>query len=533
MAEQTAASVHNPGSAVSPSARKTRNQPDDVVPAAPTVSLVTGPLRKLGADAVVVGLRPGEDAPTAAEGADEVDAAFDHRLAACFAAVGATGAAEQVHLLPGPKRLGIDVVAAVGLGEPGSDDDRNREAIRRAVGAAVRALAGSATTVAVCVSPTLAEAAAAAEGAALGGYAFDRFRTKPVARTPVGAVVVLAGGQAKADLRRADARARTVTTAVNRARDLVNTPPSHLVPAGFAERAQTLARAAGCTVDVLDEEALADGGFGGILGVGQGSVNPPRLVAVSHRPRRPVAHVALVGKGITFDSGGLSLKPTSGMLTMKMDMAGAAAVLATALAAAELDLPVRVDAWCALAENMPGGSATRPSDVLTMRNGSTCEVRNTDAEGRLVLADGIARASEDGPDLILDVATLTGACIVALGKRTFGVMGNDDDLRDRVVRAAGEVGEAAWPLPLLEEAPERLESKVADIAHWSPSPPGGALTAAGFLSTFVGPGIPWAHLDIAGPAFNDDAARGYLPSGGTGASVRTMLRLLETAAVRD
>ena len=517
---------------MSPSKDQTAQARADLVPAAPSVTLTVESATKVKADAIVVGLRPGEGGPVAAPGAAELDAAFDGGLAAAFGALGATGAAGQVYTLPAPRDVTSTLVVTVGLGDPGTANGQPDESIRRAVGSVVRTLAGTATTVAVSLGGDPAVIAAACEGAALGGYVFDRYRTSGPKHAPVGAVTILAPKKDKAATAAAD-RARIVSGAVNVARDLVNTPPNDLFPETFAQRAVTLGKAHGCTVDVLDEKALAAGSYGGILGVGQGSANPPRLVLVSYRPRRPAAHLALVGKGITFDTGGLSIKPTAGMLTMKCDMAGAAAVLATTLAVAQLKLPVRVDAWLAIAENMPGGNAQRPSDVVTMRNGSTCEVFNTDAEGRLVMADAIARASEDSPDAIVDVATLTGAAIVALGQRTYGVMGNVDDLRDRIVAASNQVGEPAWPLPLLEESREKIDSKVADIAHWVPGPAGGALTAATFLSTFVGSAIPWAHLDMAGPAFNDGAPRGYTPSGGTGSTVRALVRFIETASVPD
>ncbi len=326
-------------------------------------------------------------------------------------------------------------------------------------------------------------------------------------------------------------RAEVAAAAVALVRDLVNTPPRDLPPARFVEVTAAAAEAAGLTVTVWDEERLRSEGFGGIIGVGQGSSRPPRLLRVSYTPARPRATVALVGKGITFDSGGLSLKPAQAMEWMKSDMAGAAAVVATAIGAARLRLPVAVTAWAPLAENMPSGTAIRPSDVLTIYGGRTVEVLNTDAEGRLVLADALVRAAEDDPDLLLDVATLTGAQIVALGTRTSGVMGNDDGLRDAVCAAAATAGELLWPMPLPEELRKGLESKVADISNV----PGGErnagmLVAATFLRDFVRDGLPWAHVDIAGPSFNNGKPWGYTPEGGTGVPVRTLLQLLDDVA---
>ncbi len=501
-------------------------------PAIPTISLTGGPASKVAADVLLIGLRPGANGapPQPVDGASDLAKAFGSDPASAFRIVGATGKAGQVQVLPAPKGVAADVVAAVGLGAAKESDlAATLDEIRHSVGAAIRGLAGVGKTVAVSLGDDDAVLAAAAEGAVLGGYRYDRLRTVENTEGAVEQVVMISRAPAA---KAVVDRARIVTRNVAIARDLVNTPPSHLTPAVFADRAQALARQTGCSVEVLDEVELAEGGYGGILGVGQGSVNPPRLVHVSHRPRKPVAHVALVGKGITFDTGGISIKSTPGMITMKCDMAGAAAVLAAVVTAAELELPVRVDAWCCMAENMPSGSAQRPSDVLTMRNGTTCEVLNTDAEGRLVLADGIARASEESPDVIVDVATLTGACVVALGTRTFGVFASDDELADRVVSAANRSGEPAWRMPLLAENPEKLKSKVADVAHWSTVTAGGASTAATFLSRFVADAIPWAHLDIAGPAFVDTAS-GHLTPGGTGVAVRPLVELITSTASPD
>jgi leucyl aminopeptidase len=312
-------------------------------------------------------------------------------------------------------------------------------------------------------------------------------------------------------------------------------------------------------VTVLDERRLARGGYGGLLAVGKGSTRGPRLVRLDYAPAGATVSVALVGKGVTFDSGGLSIKPAAGMEAMKSDMSGAAAVLQTVVAAASLELPVRVSGWLALAENMPSGSAQRPSDVITIRGGRTVEVLNTDAEGRLVLADALVAAGETDPDLMVDVATLTGAQMVALGNRISAVMANDDALRDRVHAAADSAGEQFWPMPLPAELRASMDSTVADIANMGERY-GGMLVAGLFLSEFVakrdnpaengntdgdgdgdgdgdaagngsaGEPIPWAHLDIAGPAFNTGSAHGYTPVGGTGVAVRTLLSLLEDVA---
>ncbi len=283
-------------------------------------------------------------------------------------------------------------------------------------------------------------------------------------------------------------------------------------------------------VEVLDEKALRKGGYGGILGVGAGSARPPRLIRLSYRPTGARTRVGLVGKGITFDSGGLSIKGAKDMEWMKSDMAGAAAVVATVTLAAGLKVPVEVIATLPMAENMPGGSAYRPQDVLTMYGGRRVEVLNTDAEGRLILADAIARACEDSPAYLVDAATLTGAQLVSLGTRTAGVMGNDEDFRARVVSAAAKAGEAVWPMPMPAELRTDLDSPVADLANITGHRNGGMLSAAQFLSEFVADGVTWAHIDVAGPAFNTGSPWGYTPKGGTGVPVRTLLAVLEDIA---
>jgi leucyl aminopeptidase len=378
-----------------------------------------------------------------------------------------------------------------------------------------------------------AAVAAVLEGAALGGYAYTAYRERTLAaqKAPVGRVTVI-GRDGAADAVR---RAIAVAGAVALVKDLVNTPPNEQPPAVLAGDAVRAAEDAGATATVWDEAALAEGGFGGILGVGSGSVRPPRLVRVEWRPDGATTSVALVGKGITFDSGGLSLKPAAGMVGMKYDMTGAATVLAAVTAAARLQLPLAVTAWLCIAENMPSGSAIRPNDVLRIRGGRTVEVLNTDAEGRLVLADGLVAAGEEHPDVIIDVATLTGAIITALGTRYVGAMG-DGPLVARTQAAATRAGELVWHLPLPEELRPLLNSDVADIANVKiGNTAGGALVAGQFLREFVperadGSPVPWVHLDIAGAAENTGSAYGATGSGPTGVMVRTLVALLEDLA---
>ena len=436
-------------------------------------------------------------------------------------ALGITGEVDEVRRVPTDGELAAPVLALVGVGATSQPD---AEALRRAAGAATRALTGVRSIGLAFPADDAAAVAEVAEGALLGAYAFTRYREPEPAARPAERVVILTPRARDRAAARAVERAVVLAHAVNGVRDLVNTAPVDLYPEAFAEIARTAARGTKVKVTVLDDKALVAGGYGGLVAVGQGSVRPPRLVRLSWAPARAKRSVAIVGKGITFDSGGLSIKPAKGMVTMKLDMAGAAAVLHTVLAAAALELPVKVTGWLCLAENMPSGSAQRPSDVITQRGGKTVEVLNTDAEGRLVLADGLAAAVEEKPDAVVDIATLTGAQMVALGSRVSAVMGTDT-LRGQVVAAATAAGEQFWPMPLPADLRSSLKSAVADLANIGDRN-GGMLVAGLFLQEFVGD-TPWAHLDIAGPAFNEGQGWGYTPTGGTGVGVRTLLTLLE------
>ncbi|HYJ74541.1 MAG TPA: leucyl aminopeptidase [Kineosporiaceae bacterium] len=503
----------------------------------PVVSLTADRPADVPADVLVLAVaappEPGGDPVLL--GAEALPDGLRAALAApVLRALGVSGRADAVARVPSAGAVPAPVVALTGVGRV-REAAPDAEALRRAAGAAVRELAGAATVALALPVTSAEEAAAVAEGAALGAYAFGAYRVKeaPGDRAPVAEVAVLVP-EGLADADGVADRVRVLADAVALTRDLVNTPPSDLYPASFAERAAAAVDGLPVAITVLDDAALAEGGYGGILGVGKGSERPPRLVHLEYAPEGARGSVALVGKGITFDSGGLSIKTASGMADMKSDMAGAAAVLATVVAAARLELPVRVGGWLAVAENMPSGTAQRPSDVLTTRGGRTVEVLNTDAEGRLVMADALVDASATSPDLVVDVATLTGAQVVALGNRVSAVMANDDALRERVVRAAGEAGEQVWPMPLPPELRPSLDSPVADVANIGERF-GGMLVAGLFLAEFVGTRedgerIPWAHLDIAGPAFNTGSPHGYTPVGGTGVIVRTLVRLLEDVA---
>ncbi|GAA2070342.1 leucyl aminopeptidase [Williamsia deligens] len=478
-------------------------------------------------DVLVVGLHAaagGDGDPTVAGTGLSQDVATAIGTAA--AAVGATGSVNQVHRIPAPAGVAATSVVTVGLGGPATDPAG--DVIRQAAGTAARTLEGVGR--AVTTLSTL-DLAAAAEGFFLGAYRFEEFRSDKTRSTsePLGSVeLVVADGAIDPDATLT--HARHVAQAVATARDFVNTPPSHLFPEEFADRAAALGRDAGLEVEILDDEALVAGGYGGIVGVGKGSSRLPRLVRLIHRSGAADAKtVALVGKGITFDTGGISIKPAAGMENMTSDMGGAAAVVATVVLAARLGVGVDVIATVPMAENMPSSTAQRPGDVLTQYGGTTVEVINTDAEGRLVLADAMVRAAEDSPDYLIDTATLTGAQMVALGTRTPGVMGTDG-FRDRVAAISRRVGENGWAMPFPEELRADLKSRVADLANVTNHRWGGMLAAGIFLREFVGEGIEWAHIDVAGPAFNTGGPWGHTPKGGTGVPVRTMIAVIEDIA---
>ena len=410
----------------------------------------------------------------------------------------------------------------VGLGE--SPDP----AQYRKVGAAVSKAAVKGRSVAVDALSDLdgtdraTAAEALAEGLALGAYGFADYKDPAPGTALEASTVVGKGGKRVTD---AVARGLAVATAVGLARDLVNTPGGDLTPSVFADQAVELGEEFGLDVQVLDLEGIREHNMGGLLGVARGSFQEPRFVTMTYRPEgKPRGKVALVGKGLTFDSGGLSIKPGTSMFGMKNDMGGGAAVVA-AMTLVPLVAPrVQVTAYIPMTDNMLGPDATRPGDVLRTRSGKTIEVVNTDAEGRLILSDALTMAVEDENDAIIDLATLTGACLVALGDRTAGLMGNHEALRERVLAAAESAGELVWPLPLPEHLRKTIDSDIADLRNLGTSQWGGTLTAGLFLQEFVGD-TPWAHLDIAGPA---DASAAYdeVGKGGTGFGVRTLARLL-------
>ncbi len=497
----------------------------------PGLRLTTESPLDLEADVLVIGVVADADGARILE----VDGAgSDGRFAelqASLGAIGFSGGKDDIRRVPSTTGAARSI-ALVGLGtmNPGAEAP-DAHALRYAAGTATRSIRGAESIAIAFPTTTDDDVLAVLEGAAIGAYSFTEYRSAPVEPSARVAsdIVVVAGSLPHDDL---VAKAAAVAIAVHTVRDLVNTPPSDLYPESFAAVAATLAEELPVTLSVLTEPELEEGGFGGLLGVGQGSSRGPRLVKVSYTPEAATHHLAIVGKGITFDTGGLSLKPPASMVGMKYDMTGAATALAVVLAAARVALPVRLTAWLCLAENMPSSTATRPNDVLRIRGGKTVEVLNTDAEGRLVLADGLVAASEEYPDSIVDVATLTGAASVAMGTRYVATMG-DQQFVDRVVAAGERTGETLWHMPLPSELRALLESDVADLANVKiGNTAGGMLIAGVFLREFVGKTadgsrqIPWAHLDIAGAANNAGAGYGHVVKGSTGVAVRALLELV-------
>ncbi len=490
-----------------------------------TYTLRKGGADKTKADVVVVGVTKTKKGLEVAPGGEGVGSAYGRKFAPLLSTIGFTGKPGEVSKVPTGGTIKSPLLILVGLGDL---EKLTTEAVRRAAGAAARAVSNAATVALALPAGDAEHVRAVADGFMLGSYSFTEFKSSKAPEGP-GEVIVLSDAARSKDAQAALAAAQVVTAATAMARDWVNTPPGDFTPEKFADAVRSVKqdkKSAKVTVKVTEEAALEAEGCGGIIGVGKGSANPPRLVQLTYKPHGAKAHLALVGKGITYDSGGLSIKPGASMMTMKCDMAGAAAVVAATYAIAELGLPIAVTTFAPMAENMVSGNATRPGDVLTMYGGKTVEVLNTDAEGRLVLADALVKATEENPDVIVDVATLTGACQIALGDRVSGLLGNDEELLGSLQAAGDTAGEAFWPLPITEEMTEKVRnnSKVADLAQHNTDRWGGALYAAAFLQEFVN-GTKWAHLDIAGPAFNEKGPHGYTPSGGTGVAVSTLVEL--------
>jgi leucyl aminopeptidase len=497
-----------------------------------TYTLRTANPAKTRCDAVVVGVVQSGKGLVVAPGGEDVARAYGRAFRPLLASLGVTGKAGEVTKVPTGKQLSSPLLVIVGLGKLGKGETASPVVVRRAAGAAARGVTNAAS-VAIALpadSPELVRAVT--EGFVLGGYAFTAYKKKAAEESKPdqpGEVVVLGPSARRKEHVRAFEEAQVVCEAIAATRSWVNTPPSDFTPPSFAEAVEAAVKdatkgrgAPKVSVRVRDEKELLELGCGGILGVGMGSAAPPRLVELSYAPKDATVHLALVGKGITFDSGGLTLKTHGGMGDMKSDMAGAAAVVQATLAIARLGLPLKVTTFAPMAENMVSGSAVRPGDVLTMYGGTTVEVLNTDAEGRLVLGDALVLATEKKPDVILDVATLTGHMVVALGDKVSGVMGSPEVV-DAVLKAAEEAGEDLWPMPIPEGMDERIHSsRIADLSQHDWVRWGGGLFAAAFLREFTG-GLPWAHLDIAGPSYNSGGPYGHITSGGTGVAVATLV----------
>jgi leucyl aminopeptidase len=463
------------------------------------------------AEAQVLGVPVFEDLSVPAGAGAELDTAFlsQRRF---------EGKPGQAQALPADDGT---TVVALGVGPAGSVGP---DELRRAAAALARhaGRAGHVATTLVAAGAGPGAVTAMVEGLGLASYRYERAPQRRRSAAEGAAEAFSLVGADGAEVRRAAVAVR----ATWRARDWVNRPPRDLTPKELARLAADVAASAGLAVEVWDEARIARERLGGLLAVASGASEPPRLVRLEHRGRRGAPTVHLVGKGITFDSGGLSLKPPASMMTMKCDMGGAAAVVNAAVAAGELRLPVNVVAWAAATENMPSGTAIHPGDVFTARNGKTVEVLNTDAEGRLILADALSLAVEEGADAIIDVATLTGAQRVALGDGVAAVLGRDPELVRRVVEAGAASGEPFWELPLHSGYRKQLDSEVADLKNVSSVPAAGTIIAALFLAEFTGD-RPWAHLDIAAPAFVD-FEDGWLTRGATGWGTRTLIELLRT-----
>jgi leucyl aminopeptidase len=479
-----------------------------------------------------------EEAREASKGLlGEIDRRLGGHLATAARDEPFEGKPDQALALPTLGRMRAERILLLGLGKRESGASLARtgfEALRAAAGKAARAADKIPSARLAVVSTRLPGQAAAevrsiVEGALLGAYRFDRYKSDKRKRPGLQALSVLLapGIERSAEVKEALAIAREVAGATAWARNLVNEPPLACTPSRLAAEARDLARGAGLACEIRGPREIAALRMGMFLGVARGSAEEPRLVKVSWAPKGAAARrppVVLVGKAITFDSGGLSLKPTDSMVDMKTDMAGSAAVLAAMKVVAWLRPPFPVHALLGACENMPGGRAYKPSDVLTAHNGKTVEVTNTDAEGRLVLGDVLSWGVETlRPAAIVDVATLTGACVVALGQTTAGAFGSDGPAIDGILAAARASGEDVWRLPMTESAKESLKSEVADFKNtgerW-----GGAISAAHFLSEFVGE-TPWAHVDIAGPS-SSSKERGYIGKGGTGFGVRTLVEFI-------
>ncbi len=488
---------------------------------------------KTRADAVVVGVVAGAKGPQLCEAAEEVSKAYGRRLRPFLTTMGVTGKAGEAVKAPTRDEVNAPLLVFVGLGE----DPNDPVAVRRAAGVAARSVANAASVALALPSQTPELIEAVVEGHRLGGYTFTAYKSKQGETTEPSDVVVLSAIARRAEAVAALERAEILADAVVLCRDWVNTPPRDCTPPLLAalvtEAHKTVTKGRGAPkvkLEVFDHDQLAEMGCGGILSVGDSSESPSRLAKLTWSPKGAVVHLALVGKGVTFDSGGLTIKPSSSMVNMKGDMAGAASVVAATLAIARLGLPIKVTTFAPMAENMVSATSTRPGDVITMHNGTTVEIANTDAEGRMLLGDALSMAVDEKPDVLIDIATLTGHMQLALGDKVGAVMGTDDQV-PAVLAAGVAAGEQHWRMPIPEEMTERIHSsKVADLLQHDWVRWGGGLYASAFLREFTD-GLPWAHLDIAGKEMNTGGPYGHVPSGATGFGVTTLVELARALAV--
>ena len=472
---------------------------------------------KVTCDALVIGAYKTDDGFELSPAAGVVDGTLDGYLTEHLEDVSFKAAPGEVATLPTSRRIGAKVVVVVGLGNA---PDIEPATLRKAAGAAARRLSErEVVAVALHHDEDRDGATAVAEGFVLATYRYTDLKSDP---HPVKLQRVLVLGAEEGAVERGQIRAEATLLA----RDLINEPAATLTPDALARRAQEVADVAGLECTITEPDGLESRGMNGVLAVAQGSDVPARFIELRYRPENATGRVALVGKGVTFDSGGLSLKDGKNMETMKTDMSGAAAVIGVMSAVNRLGVRVAIDAYIPAVENMPSGKALKPGDVITHYGGKTAEVLNTDAEGRLILADALAVAAETEPDAIVDVATLTGSIVVALGNDMTGVFCNDDALATEIRDASEQAGELTWRMPLHEDYRKQIDSEVADFKNVG-TRYGGSIVAALFLKEFVPDTVPWAHLDIAGPA-RADAASNEGPKGGTGVGTRTLLSWLES-----
>jgi leucyl aminopeptidase len=482
---------------------------------APRVTTSGDDIATASCDALVIGAFQGSDGATLHESAAPLNDALGSSIEETLRALGFKAKPGQVATFPTMGHSGATLIAVAGLG---SKDSVDVSSVRHGAAAAARRLSEH-NDIAIALHRAVdGSAASAAEGFLLGTYAFTTHKSDPKP-SKIQTISILGGSDEEVE------RGTVLAEATMLARDLINEPPGHLTPTALARKAQEVADVGGLEVTVMDPQQLSDRGFGGIVGVGRGSDEPYCLIQMRYVPEDPKGKVAIVGKGVTFDSGGLSIKDGRNMMDMKTDMSGAAAVLGAMSALPRLTPEIEVIAYIPSVENLPSGHSIRPGDVITHYGGRTSEVLNTDAEGRLILADAIAYASEEKPEAIVDVATLTGSMVVALGLKVFGAFASDDALMDELKAASRSAGEPMWPMPLIEAYKKDLDSEVADCKNvagrW-----GGSIFAALYLREFVGPNISWGHLDIAGPA-RAESAYDDVSKGGSGVATRTLIHWIE------